>query len=147
MHRTLILALSLALAAPAFAGADSPLPELVTGQTTYHLFTVPGGVASFGLDTYFGCTSLEETATVQVGVELFAGPGGAPFNDAAATSRDAGLLPAARSVARYAASQASSKQKRRPSARWRRAMARDARGPGQSDFALNVRPSFVFGVE
>ena len=38
-----------------------------------------------GLGTYFSCTSTD-AATMQVGVELFASPGGAPSNDAAATS-------------------------------------------------------------
>jgi len=86
MHRALII-LSLALTSLAFAGVvDSPLPVLSAGQTTYHLFTVPSTIASGGIETFFGCTSLEETATIQVGVELFGPAGGAPGNDAAATS-------------------------------------------------------------
>ena len=72
---------------PALAGlADSPLPVLLAGQTTLHLYSVPGVRHSGGLDTFFSCTSLETTATIQVGVEVFGGPGGAPVNDAAATS-------------------------------------------------------------
>src|SRR5205823_3442232 len=65
--------------------ADSPLPELVAGKTTFHLYSVPSIIAIGGLGTYFGCTSTD-TATMQVGVELFFAPGGAPANDAAATS-------------------------------------------------------------
>jgi len=42
-------------------------------------------INSGGLGTYFSCTSTD-TATMQVGVELFASPGGAPVNDAVATS-------------------------------------------------------------
>ena len=84
MRRALVL--SLVLATRAFAGVvDSPLPVLSAGQTTYHLFTVPGAISGGGLATFFSCTSLD-TATMQVGVELFASPGGAPSNDAAATS-------------------------------------------------------------
>src|SRR2546426_4154552 len=83
-----LLALTLCLAAvPAIAGiADSPLPVLSAGATTLHLYSVPGVIGNEGgLRTYFSCTSTD-TATMQVGVELIAGPGGAPINDAAATS-------------------------------------------------------------
>lgn len=82
-----VIALALVLAAsPALGGiADSPLPELLAGATTFHLYSVPNIIASSGLETFFGCTSTD-TATMQVGVELFAGPGGAPANDVAATS-------------------------------------------------------------
>ena len=77
---TLILA-----AAPAFAGiADSPLPELLPGETTFHLYSVPGVIhVNFG--TFFSCTSTD-TSTMRVGVEVFGPAGGAPVNDAAATS-------------------------------------------------------------
>jgi hypothetical protein len=91
MSRTLfavaaaVTALSLATP-PARAGiADSPLPVLVTGQTTLHLYSVPGVINGGGLGTYFSCTSTD-TATIQVGVELFSSAGGSPGNDAAATS-------------------------------------------------------------
>lgn len=71
---------------PSTAGiADSPLPELVPGQTTYHLYSVPGAMDTSCQRTFFSCTSTD-TAAMQVGVELFAGPGGAAANDAAATS-------------------------------------------------------------
>jgi len=70
--------------------ADTPLPELLTGATTFHLYSVPGVIASSGIGTYFSCTSLEEVATIQVGVELFFAGGGAPSNDAVATSLSLG---------------------------------------------------------
>src|SRR5438128_1958841 len=73
-------------AVPCGAGiADSPLPVLVLGQPTFHLYSVPGLVATGSLQTFFSCTSTD-TATMQVGVEIFGPGGGAPFNDAAATS-------------------------------------------------------------
>src|SRR3989442_10468923 len=85
LRRLMVLALSLA-ATPALAGiADSPLPVLSAGQTTFHLYSVPGAIASGGLGTFFSCTSTD-TATMQVGVELFGPPGGAAFNDPVATS-------------------------------------------------------------
>ena len=65
--------------------ADSPLPVLVAGKATLHVYSVPGGIEGGGLGTYFSCTSTD-TATMQVGVELFGSAGGAPENDAAATS-------------------------------------------------------------
>lgn len=65
---------------------DSPLPVLVAGETTLHLYSVPGIIGGFfGVDSFFNCTSLD-TATIRVGVELFGPAGGAPGNDAAATS-------------------------------------------------------------
>ena len=72
---------------PALAGiADSPLPVLMAGETTLHLYSVPGVISGAGgLATFFSCTSTD-TAPMQVGVELFFAPGGAPANDAAATS-------------------------------------------------------------
>lgn len=75
------------LAAPgARAGiADSPLPVLTTGTTTFHLYSVPGVIGGGSLGTYFSCTSTD-TTTMQVGVELFGPAGGAPGNDAVATS-------------------------------------------------------------
>jgi hypothetical protein len=65
--------------------ADSPLPVLTAGEPTYHLYSVPGVVGSGGVGTFFSCTSTD-TATMQVGVELFGGAGGAPVNDPVATS-------------------------------------------------------------
>ena len=51
--------------APAAAGiADSPLPVLSAGATTFHLYSVPGVISSGGLRTYFSCTSTD-TATMQ----------------------------------------------------------------------------------
>ena len=71
---------------PAVAGiADSPLPVLIAGETTLHLYSVPGAIRFNGISTFFSCTSTD-TATMQAGVELFGPAGGAPANDAAATS-------------------------------------------------------------
>ena len=86
--RQLVSALALCLiAAPALAGiADSPLPELVAGKKTYHVYSVPGIIpGGVGLASFFLCTSTD-TATMQVSVELFPAPGGAPANDAVADS-------------------------------------------------------------
>ena len=92
MPRTLpalVVALTL-FAVPAIAGiADSPLPVLSAGATTFHLYSVPSSISSGGLGTYFGCTSTD-TAPMQVGVELFFPAGGAPANDAVATSLTVG---------------------------------------------------------
>ena len=65
--------------------ADSPLPVFSAGATTFHLYSVPGVIRTGGIATFFSCTSMD-TATMQVGVETFGAPGGAPSNDAAATS-------------------------------------------------------------
>ena len=73
-------------AAPVFAGiADSPLPVLSAGKTTLHLYSVPGIGRAAGLSTFFSCTSTD-TATMQVGVEIFGDAGGSPIDDAVATS-------------------------------------------------------------
>ena len=83
-------ALTLALAPAARAGiADSPLPVLVAGKTTLHLYSVPSVIRGAGLETFFGCTSTD-TAAMQVGVEIFGGAGGSPVNDAVATSASVG---------------------------------------------------------
>src|SRR5437667_8148859 len=90
MKRTLcavgLAAFCLTWAASAGAGiADSPLPILSAGATTFHLYSVPGIIRAGSLGSFFSCTSTD-TATMQVGVEVFGPGGGAPFNDAAATS-------------------------------------------------------------
>jgi hypothetical protein len=75
------------LATPALAGiVDSPLPELRAGKKTFHVYSV-SGVGHWGgfFGAYFSCTSTD-TATMQVGVEVFGDPGGGPANDAVATS-------------------------------------------------------------
>jgi hypothetical protein len=78
------------MASTAWAGiADSPLPVLVAGKTTLHLYSVPGVNAGGGLGTFFSCTSTD-TATMQVGVELFGSAGGGALNDAVATSLSLG---------------------------------------------------------
>jgi len=70
----------------AFGVADWPLPVLLAGKRTLQLYLVPSVISGVGgLNTYFGCTSTDK-ATMQVGVELFAASGGAPVNDAVATS-------------------------------------------------------------
>ena len=90
MKRTLcgvgLAALCLMGATSALAGiADSPLPVLQAGATTQFLYSVPGVVNNGILATVFICTSTD-TATMQVGVEVFGDFGGAPANDATATS-------------------------------------------------------------
>lgn len=84
---------TLVAATSAFAGvADTPLPQLQAGATTYHLYTVPGGVVSrdaVGLATYFSCTSTD-TSELTVGIEVF-DSNAYLLSDAAATS--AALLP------------------------------------------------------
>ncbi|MCK6554655.1 hypothetical protein L6Q96_08775 [Candidatus Binatia bacterium] len=90
----LLLAAGVAVT-PALAGiADWPLPTLVAGKKTLHVYSVSGvGGGAGGLfGTYFSCTSTD-TTTIQVGVEVFnyAGgcpspPGCAPVNNAVATS-------------------------------------------------------------
>ncbi len=82
----LVLAAVLMPGTPAVAGiADSPLPVLVAGQTTQFLYSVPGVVDFGALSTFFFCTSTD-TAAQQVGVDIFAQPGGPPCNDAGTTS-------------------------------------------------------------
>jgi hypothetical protein len=85
-HFTRTVLLGALVTTPAVAGiADSPLPVLVAGKKTFHVYSVPSVVAYGGLGTYFGCTSTD-TAPIQVGIEVFGSGGGAPANDAAATS-------------------------------------------------------------
>ena len=75
-------------ARPALAGiVDTPLPTLVAGKKTLHVYSVSGvGGGAGGLfGTYFSCTSTD-TATIQVGVEVFHYLGGGPQNDVVATS-------------------------------------------------------------
>ncbi|TMA48953.1 MAG: hypothetical protein E6J71_28155 [Deltaproteobacteria bacterium] len=81
----LVLAFAMIRASQAFAGiADSPLPVLVSGQTTLHLYSVPGvmndGSSNFG--TFFSCTSTS-TSSQTVGVEVFPTADGGALNNAA----------------------------------------------------------------
>ena len=88
MRRTLaaLVAVLTLAAVPAFAGvADSPLPVLQAGKTTFHLYSVPGVIATACFGTYFTCSSMA-TVPVQVGVELFFSIGGGAANDAVTTS-------------------------------------------------------------
>jgi hypothetical protein len=92
--RLLVLVLGSLLivsAAPARAGiADSPLPVLVPGQPTNHLYSVTGVVNLSSLATLFACTSTSTTGQT-IAVEVFGASGGAPVNDVSTT---AGILPA-----------------------------------------------------
>jgi hypothetical protein len=85
--RKIVITLVLCLTATsALAGiADSPLPVLVAGKKTFHVYSVPGVFADPIFGTYFYCTSTD-TAPMQVEVEVFTGGGGAPYNDGVATS-------------------------------------------------------------
>jgi len=67
----------------AHAQINSPPPALM-GQPSYHLYTVPF-IRSGGVEPFFECTNTTSTP-IRVGVEAFAGPGGAAINDASATS-------------------------------------------------------------
>jgi hypothetical protein len=83
-----LVALSSLANSVALAGiVDTPLPTLVPGETTLHVYSVSGvdGGAGGLFGTYFSCTSTD-TATMQVGVEVFGAFGGAPVNDGVATS-------------------------------------------------------------
>jgi hypothetical protein len=84
--RTRLLMLALLLAArPVWGGvADSPLPVLMAGETTYHLYLVPGVMSLSCFGTYFSCTSLD-TSPMRVGVEMFS-PFGVVSNNPVATS-------------------------------------------------------------
>lgn len=82
----LAVALFLASATRGVAGiADSPLPGLLPGAVTQHLYSVPGVINGGGLGTFFSCTSTD-AVPVQVGVEVFGFAGGAAINDPVATS-------------------------------------------------------------
>jgi hypothetical protein len=89
MKRLVIFAVLLAghvAATPALAGiADSPLPVLVVGEKTFHVYSVPGVQQNGALGTFFSCTSTD-TATMQVSVEGFGSAGGGPITDAVANS-------------------------------------------------------------
>jgi hypothetical protein len=81
----LVLILVLLAVRPVAAGiADSALPEILPGAKSVHLYSVPGVTRSFGMGTFFSCTSAD-TAAIQVGVEVF-GAGGLAANDPVATS-------------------------------------------------------------
>jgi len=72
---TIAAALTLALLAgsrPVSAGiADSPLPVLVVGETTLHLYSVPGVVGAASNRTFFSCGAL----TLPLGAPAHAAPG------------------------------------------------------------------------
>ena len=87
-HTLLSAVVAVAVATAAQAQIDSPPPAL-QGQPSFHLYSVPGVIASFGLGTFFPCTNTTGAA-IRVGVELFGPGGGAAANDASATSLDVG---------------------------------------------------------
>jgi hypothetical protein len=65
--------------------ADSPLPELVAGQATYHVYTVPFVTREGTMETIFACTSTD-SVPMQVCVETFAPLGQQASNDCSVTS-------------------------------------------------------------
>ncbi len=73
--------------APARAGiVDSPVPILITGEKTFHVYSVPGIIINVGgVSSFFNCTSLD-VVPIQVGVELFGLSGGGPINNPVTTS-------------------------------------------------------------
>jgi len=84
----LAVGLSCLVSSVASAGiGDGPLPVLVAGKKTLHIYSVPG-VLGGDLGTFFSCTSTDKTGNppMQVGVEVFAEFGGAAFDDPVATS-------------------------------------------------------------
>jgi hypothetical protein len=94
--RTCLLAVLvlLAMAPVAQAGiADSPLPELVAGKKTYHLYSVPGVMSGnpVKLETFFSCTSTS-TSTQTVGIEVFRGGGRWPHETTPPRQRRASPL-------------------------------------------------------
>ncbi len=62
-------------------------PPPLMGQPSFHLYSVPGVIASGGAETYFACTNTTP-ANIRVGIEIFGAPGGGAFNDPSATSLD-----------------------------------------------------------
>lgn len=76
----------LTLAPAAHAQINSPPPALM-GQPSFHLYTVPGVIASLSVHTFFGCTNTT-SANIRVGVETFFGVGGPGSNDPSVTSLD-----------------------------------------------------------
>jgi len=64
--------------------ADTPPPQLISGQISKAIFYIPGVTKNNSMETEFICTNLEQTATIVVGVEVFDSAGGAPLNDVSA---------------------------------------------------------------
>ena len=83
-HMLAALVLALALSSTTHAQINSPPPTLM-GQASHHLYSVPGVVHAGSLATFFSCTNTTDNA-IRVGVEVFGPGGGAPQNDASATS-------------------------------------------------------------
>jgi len=73
-------------ATPAHSQINSPPPALM-GQPSFHLYSVPGVIASLSVHTFFGCTNTT-SVNIRVGVETFLGVGGPGSNDPSGTSLD-----------------------------------------------------------
>jgi len=81
----------LALGTPVLAGVvDSPIPNLKTGSTARHVFTVPGVMKNNNLETEFICTNLD-SVSVRVGIEIFGALGGPPLNDVSEGTGDGAM--------------------------------------------------------
>jgi hypothetical protein len=74
------------LARPAQAQINSSPPQLM-GQTSFHIYSVPGVMNVGPVGTFLACTNTT-SANIRVGVEIFGAAGGAAINDPSATSLD-----------------------------------------------------------
>lgn len=59
-------------------------PPLMMGETSFHIYSVPGVIDNGGFGSYFSCTNTTDSP-IRVGVEVFGPPGGVA-NDPSATS-------------------------------------------------------------
>lgn len=74
----------IAFSARAQAQINSPPPTL-QGESSSHLWSVPGVMRTGDIGTFFACTNTTDNA-IRVGVEVFGPAGGAAVNDPSATS-------------------------------------------------------------
>ena len=81
----LVTALALACAATAAQAQINAPPPTLQGESSSHLWSVPGVIDTGGLGTFFACTNTTDNA-IRVGVEVFGPAGGAAINDPSATS-------------------------------------------------------------
>jgi hypothetical protein len=77
----------LAIAVPAQAQFFYSNPPPLMGQESYHIYSVPGVIASGSLGTFFACTNTT-SASIRVGVEGFGAAGGPSINDPSFSSLD-----------------------------------------------------------
>jgi hypothetical protein len=87
MRSRLLIVLAVLAAAPASAGiADSPLPVLVAGKPTHHVYSLPFFTRSSGglVETIVACTSTD-TVAIEVYVERFSSFG-IPSNSCSTSS-------------------------------------------------------------